>query len=85
MDFCLCGHIHKRQCVKYDGIPVVYSGSLIQQNHGENLSKHGFLLWDVESKTYEEYDIDNPDFGFYTFSINSIDDIDENKEELINL
>lgn len=85
LNFCLCAHIHRRQCLKYNGIPVVYCGSLIQQDHGENLSNHGYLLWDVESETYEEKNIDNPDYGFYTFQIGDIDDIDEDKEEIINL
>lgn len=85
LNFCLCAHIHRRQCLKHNGIPVVYCGSLIQQDHGENLSNHGYLLWDVESETYEEKNIDNPDYGFYTFQIGDIDDIDEDKEEIINL
>jgi DNA repair exonuclease SbcCD nuclease subunit len=85
VDFCLMGHIHKRQCLKYDGVPLVYSGSLIQQDHGENVSGHGFLLWDVESATYEEIDIPNEDYGYYTFTINDIEDIDEDKEIVINL
>jgi DNA repair exonuclease SbcCD nuclease subunit len=85
VDFCLCGHIHKRQCLKNNGVPIVYCSSLIQQDHGENLSKHGYLLWDVETQTYVERDIENEDYGFYTFSINNIEDIDEDKEEILNL
>lgn len=83
-DFAILGHIHKRQCIKYNGIPLVYCGSLIQQDFGENISKHGFVVWDVEKRTYEEVDMEDTEYGFYTFSVNSEDDIDEDNEELIN-
>lgn len=85
VDFGILGHIHKRQCIKNDGVPLVYCGSLIQQDHGENLSSHGYVLWDVEEEDYEEVDIPNEDYGFYTFSVNDIEDIEEDKEEIINL
>lgn len=85
IDFGILGHIHKRQCIKNDGVPLVYCGSLIQQEHGENVSSHGFVVWDVENESYEEFDIENPNFGFYTFSINGIEDIEEDKEEILNL
>lgn len=85
VDFGLLGHVHKRQCIKNNGVPLVYPGSLIQQDHGENISGHGYLLWDVETNTYEEKNIPNPDYGFYTFSINKIEDIDDDKEEIVNL
>lgn len=85
VDFGILGHIHKRQCIKHNGIPLVYCGSLIQQDHGENISKHGFVLWDVKNQEYEEVDLQNPDYGYYTFSINSIEDIEEDKEEIVNL
>ena len=85
VDFALMGHIHKRQCIKYEGIPLVYSGSLIQQNFGENVSQHGYTLWDVENNDYKFVDIYNNDNSYYVVSINSIDDIDNDLEEFINL
>jgi DNA repair exonuclease SbcCD nuclease subunit len=83
VDICMCGHIHKRQTLSYQGIPIVYVGSLIQQDHGENIHGHGYMVLDVESLTLTEHNIPN-DSGFYTFTINSIDDIENNVEELIN-
>lgn len=83
VDICMCGHIHKRQTLTYKGIPIVYVGSLIQQDHGENINGHGYLLLDIETLTFTEHNIQN-DSGFYTFTINNIDDIDNNTEELIN-
>lgn len=85
VDFCIMGHIHRRQCIKYEGIPLVYCGSLIQQDHGENISGHGFIVIDVETCEYETVDIPNEGYGFYTFSINDINDIDNDLEEIINL
>lgn len=82
VDFGIFGHIHKRQCL--NDSKLVFCGSLIQQDHGESLSNHGFVIWDVNDKTYEEIDIPNENYGFYTFQIGSIDDIDNDKEVLLN-
>lgn len=49
---------------------VTYSGSLIQQNFGETLDKHGFLVWDLDTMSYEEVDIHN-DYGYYTLDIDN--------------
>lgn len=65
-------------------IPINYCGSLIQQNFGENVSKHGFLLWDVENKTYTEHDVENK-YPYYQFKITSIDDLENNNEKITNL
>jgi len=50
------------------GCKVVYAGSLVQQNFGESLDKHGFLAWDLDTMTYEEIDIKN-DYGYYTLDV----------------
>ena len=85
VNFALMGHIHKRQCIKYEGVQLVYGGSLIQQNFGENVSEHGYVLWDVIDETFKFIDIDNKDNGYYVVSINSIDDLDNDLEEFINI
>lgn len=85
IDFGILGHIHKRQVLNYNGAPLVYCGSLIQKDHGENLSGHGYIVWDVGEQTWEEHDLENPEYGFYTFTINDINDIEEDKENIINL
>jgi len=43
-DAVLLGDIHKHQIMKSSN-PIAYAGSLIQQNHGENLAGHGILVW----------------------------------------
>jgi DNA repair exonuclease SbcCD nuclease subunit len=65
-------------------IPVSYVGSLIQQNFGENVTKHGFLLWDVETKTFTEHDVENKS-PYYQFRIKSLEDIENGSEKITNL
>ena len=68
-DLALLGDIHKRQeMISPKGCKIVYPGSLIQQNFGESLDKHGLLVWDLETLTYEEIDIKN-DYGYYTLDV----------------
>ena len=68
-DLALLGDIHKRQeLISPKGCKCVYAGSLVQQNFGETLDKHGFLVWDLETLTYEEVDIKN-DYGYYTMDV----------------
>jgi len=70
-DLALLGDIHKRQeMISPKGCKVVYAGSLIQQNFGETLDKHGFLVWDLDTLTYEAVDIQN-DYGYYTLDIDN--------------
>ena len=67
-DMVMLGDIHKRQTLGRS--TIAYAGSMIQQNHGESLDKHGYLLWDVDSRTFEEIDIPN-DYGFYTLDVDN--------------
>lgn len=82
-DMVLLGDIHKRQHFEHKGIPIAYPSSLIQQNFGESVGKHGYLIWDVESRTYVERDIANR-HGFYQFKIKSLEDIENGTEKLTN-
>jgi DNA repair exonuclease SbcCD ATPase subunit/DNA repair exonuclease SbcCD nuclease subunit len=70
----MLGDIHKHQVLQEfddnENKPViVYAGSMIQQNHGEELKGHGFLMWDLKRKVYKHYELKN-DYGFYTIEIN---------------
>lgn len=87
-DFVIAGHIHKKQEIKKNGVKIVYCSSISQKDYGETITGHGYVLWDItdsEDPTYEFVDIPNPEGGYYKFVINSIDDIREDNEELINL
>ena len=67
-DMAMMGDIHKRQTI--GGSHIAYCGSMIQQNHGETLDRHGYLLWDIPTRTFTEHDIQN-DYGFYTLDVNN--------------
>ena len=70
-DLALLGDIHKRQeMISPKGCKIVYAGSLVQQNFGETLDKHGFLVWDLDTMSYEEVDIQN-DYGYYTLDVDN--------------
>jgi DNA repair exonuclease SbcCD nuclease subunit len=83
-DIVMLGDIHKRQFFNHKGIQIAYPSSLIQQNFGENVTKHGFLLWDVESKTFTEHDVENK-HPFYQFKIKSLEDLETGEEKITNL
>ena len=83
-DIAMLGDIHRRQSFIHKGIPVCYSSSVIQQNFGENVKKHGFLLWDIENKTFTEHDVENK-YSYYNFKITSLNDIENGIEKCTNL
>tara|TARA_A100001037_G_scaffold67550_1_gene59981 strand:+ start:18927 stop:21533 length:2607 start_codon:yes stop_codon:yes gene_type:complete len=47
---------------------VVYSGSMIQQNHGELPRGHGYVLWDVKERKPKHVEVHN-DYGYYTITV----------------
>lgn len=83
-DAVMLGDIHKRQAFVHKGINIAYPSSLIQQNFGENVSKHGYLVWDVQTKNFKEYDVYNP-YSLYNFKIKSLEDLTNNTEVITNL
>ncbi len=83
-DMVMLGDIHKRHSFNHKGIVIAYPSSLIQQDFGENIDKHGYLLWDVQTKTFTEHDVDNK-YPFYQFKIKSIEDLENDEEKLLNL
>ena len=82
-DCVMAGDIHKQQELKRGDVTIVYPSSLIQQNYGETITQHGFIVWDIENMINEFIPLLN-DYGMYKFEIKYIEDIDENKEILIN-
>ena len=79
-DIVMLGDIHLEQTIQEFSIgigkaksrgkvPVVkYSGSAVQQDHGESIDRHGFLVWDVKNRKSELVKLDN-EFGYYTFHL----------------
>ena len=83
-DFVIAGHIHKYQEIEKDGARIVYCGSLIQQDMGESIGGHGYVVWDVPEKKCKLVEVKNEKYGYYKFKVTSEDDIENDKEELIN-
>lgn len=70
----MLGDIHKHQVLQEynyteDKPAIVYCGSLIQQDHGEELKGHGFVYWELKTKKFVHVEIPN-DYGFYTIEVN---------------
>lgn len=68
-DYGLFGDIHKQQYLNEEKT-IAYAGSLIQQNHGESLSNHGVLKWDISTGNSIFHNIQN-DYGYITLQINN--------------
>jgi DNA repair exonuclease SbcCD nuclease subunit len=85
LDLLLCGDIHKRQTFTLPGGgKAIMIGSMIQQNFGESVKYHGYGIYDVASDEYTFHDLPNEQ-PFLHFNITDIKDIDNEKEELVNL
>ena len=61
-DFTMLGDWHT---TKFFNDTIAYPGSLIQQNQGESIDKHGYILWDLYNKKGKFYKIPN-DYGYVT-------------------
>tara|TARA_R100000664_G_scaffold34130_1_gene54228 strand:+ start:21611 stop:22393 length:783 start_codon:yes stop_codon:yes gene_type:complete len=84
-DLVLAGDIHKRQIIDIpNGKKAYMVGSLIQQNFGENISNHGFGVYDVKKDKYTFNNIENSS-PYINFKINDITDIENEKETITNL
>lgn len=64
--------------------PIVMPGSMIAQDFGESVTGHGYVLWDIKTRLHEQIDLPS-DYGFYTFKIKSIEDIENDSEILFNM
>ena len=84
LDIVLCGDIHKRAVFNIPNDKRgVMIGSAIQQNFGENITKHGYGVYELDKDEYTFVDSPNPK-PFLKFYINSIDVLVEGNESLIN-
>lgn len=82
-DYVLAGHIHKRQSIKKGDCEIVYAGSVIQKDFGESVTQHGYVIWDLDKNEYKYVDVPS-EYGFYDFTVTSLEDINENKEKINN-
>jgi DNA repair exonuclease SbcCD nuclease subunit len=84
LEIVLCGDIHKRAEFQIKGGKGYMIGSTIQNNIGESITKHGYGIYDVETKEYDYVDLFNPK-PFLKFSIKSFEDIENGTEKLLNV
>jgi DNA repair exonuclease SbcCD nuclease subunit len=85
LDIVLCGDIHKRAVFNIpNGKRGVMIGSLVQQNYGENVNKHGYGIYDIDTDEYKFVDLFNPK-PFLKFKITSFDEIESGSEKLVNI
>lgn len=59
-NFAILGDIHLRQTGMHGKTLWGYSGSLVQQNYGEDVINHGYMIWDLDTKKVEEVNVYNP-------------------------
>lgn len=84
LDALLCGDIHKRQEFSFKTGKGFMVGSTVAQNYGESVTKHGYGIYDIETKEYKYVDLHNPK-PFLKFTISSFEDIENGTELLKNL
>lgn len=84
LDTLLCGDIHKRQEFNFKTGKGFMIGSTVAQNYGESVTKHGYGIYDIETKEYKYVDLHNPK-PFLKFTISSFEDIENGTELLKNL
>jgi DNA repair exonuclease SbcCD ATPase subunit len=58
-DYGVFGDIHKQQIHKTEEFLWGYPGSLVQQDDGESVNNHGFILWNLDAKTAEAHSVYN--------------------------
>jgi DNA repair exonuclease SbcCD ATPase subunit len=85
-DAVLMGHIHKYQQFSPN---MAYAGSLIQQNIGESIDGHGYLLWDIKTNTHTLCEIHN-EYAFIYAEINdgqitNIDHLNRHKHKNLTI
>lgn len=72
-DMVMLGDIHRHQILQ-EYTPsikkpvIVYSSSLIQQNHGETIDGHGWCLWNIQDRTFNFVPLEN-DYGYCTIEV----------------
>lgn len=76
-DLGLLGDIHLHQFLDKQH-RIGYSSSLIQQNHGEHIDNHGYLVWNLNDYSYEFIDADN-DYGYVTLEVDNGEIIETSK------
>lgn len=71
-DAVMLGDIHKFQYMDNEK-SIVYAGSLLQQNHAEHLTNHGFVKWTMKKNAPQtEFVRVSNNSGFHTINMNKV-------------
>ena len=83
-DIVLAGDIHMPQTILLKNkVKFHYCGSLLSQNFSEKVDGHGYSIISLPDFKIEHVEVENP-YKLYNFTINSLEDIDNNLEVLTN-
>ena len=83
-DAVMAGHIHKYQELKKNGVPIVYSGSVFQQNCGENTTGHGYVVWDLDTMKHRLVEVESK-YRYFKFKVTDYSAFTDDVEDLVNL
>jgi DNA repair exonuclease SbcCD nuclease subunit len=83
MDCVIVGDLHRYQIIQKKDPFIFYSGSMLQQDFGESVSQHGFVILNLKDLSHKFVEIPN-DYGYYQFNIGEITDVNNFNEEMIN-
>ena len=64
-------------------MPIVYAGSLFQQDAGENITGHGYVVWNMEDMTHKLVEVEN-NYRIFKFKIKDFNAFNEDKEDILN-
>ena len=75
-DITMLGDTHEQQFLGNKN-NIAYPSSLIQQNYGESINKHGYILWNLNTKKGQFHEISN-EYGFISLNLtdNNIENVD---------
>lgn len=73
-DYSFFGDIHKYQT--FADNTKAYCGSLFQQNFGESVDEHGYLMWDLETGEHELIEVHN-DYSYRTVFLDDISELED--------
>jgi len=83
-DLVLAGDIHMPQTILLkNNVKFHYCGSTIAQTYGEKVDGHGYSIITLPDFKIEHVEVDNP-YKLYKFEINGLDDIENDREILVN-
>jgi DNA repair exonuclease SbcCD nuclease subunit len=83
-DIVLCGDIHKRTAFPIpNGGKGIMIGSFLQMDFAETVKHHGYGLFNIDEDEYTFHDLPNEQ-PYLHFTINDINDIENEKELLVN-